>query len=255
MWLDAPTVRTHGALPGAVMPPYCGWPCASRPGLPAAATTTMPASTARLAASVSGSVVYGLVHAGGDREVDHADVERGAVRDRVVDGRDDVADVAVAGAVERLEHDELGAGRDAAARAVRVEAVAGDDARDVRAVAVVVVGEDWPLTKSAKWTMRRSRSSCHAIDAGINGGDADVQAGDAEVLGDPSRAGGGRRQVERAADGAIEADAGNFGPSRELVERGVGHDGRPGPEPREVPAGDAVDRLDQRCCRLAVERS
>ena len=24
MWLDAPTVSTHGALPGEVMPPYCG---------------------------------------------------------------------------------------------------------------------------------------------------------------------------------------------------------------------------------------
>ena len=47
-----------GHCPGAVMPPYCG--CAlrrSRPRLPAAVTTTMPASTARLAASVSGSVL------------------------------------------------------------------------------------------------------------------------------------------------------------------------------------------------------
>ena len=55
--LDAPTVRTQGALPGAVMPPYCGLPFAFFPRLPAAATTTMPASTARLAASASGSVL------------------------------------------------------------------------------------------------------------------------------------------------------------------------------------------------------
>ena len=54
--LDAPTVRTHGALPGDVMPPYWLSAVAFRPRLPAAATTTMPASTARLAASVSGSV-------------------------------------------------------------------------------------------------------------------------------------------------------------------------------------------------------
>ena len=54
---DAPTVSTHGALAGAVMAPYWGSPLALRPMLPAAATTTMPASTARLAARVSGSVL------------------------------------------------------------------------------------------------------------------------------------------------------------------------------------------------------
>src|SRR5436190_825941 len=55
MWLDAPTVSTHGALPGDATPPY--WPCplAPRPLLPAAATTTMPELTALRAASVSGS--------------------------------------------------------------------------------------------------------------------------------------------------------------------------------------------------------
>jgi len=57
MVLEAPTVSTQGALPGAPMAPYCGWPFAALPMLPAAATTTMPASTARLAASVSGSVL------------------------------------------------------------------------------------------------------------------------------------------------------------------------------------------------------
>src|SRR5205809_744096 len=29
MWLDAPTVNTHGALPGAVIPPYCADAAAS----------------------------------------------------------------------------------------------------------------------------------------------------------------------------------------------------------------------------------
>src|SRR5262249_59513522 len=48
-WLAAPTVSTHGALPGDVMPPYCAAPLVWRPRLPAAATTTMAASTARLA--------------------------------------------------------------------------------------------------------------------------------------------------------------------------------------------------------------
>ena len=56
--LDAPTVITHGALPGAAMPPQIGVPSRCLPQLPAAATTTTPASTTRLVASVSGSVQY-----------------------------------------------------------------------------------------------------------------------------------------------------------------------------------------------------
>src|SRR6266850_2351452 len=54
-WLYAPTVSTQGALPGAVMPPYCALPVVGFfPMFPAAVTTTMPASTQRLVASVSG---------------------------------------------------------------------------------------------------------------------------------------------------------------------------------------------------------
>ena len=60
--LDAPTVSTHGALPGArdaaVLRLARRRSC---PALPAAATTTTPASTTRLAASVSGSVQYDSV--------------------------------------------------------------------------------------------------------------------------------------------------------------------------------------------------
>jgi hypothetical protein len=54
---------TQGALPGAVIAPYCVWPLAFLPRLPAAVTTTTPASTTRLAASVSGSVRYDSVTA------------------------------------------------------------------------------------------------------------------------------------------------------------------------------------------------
>src|SRR6195256_1784971 len=57
-WLDAPTVSTHGALPGDVTPPYCPRPSALRPLLPAEATTTMPALTAASVAWVSGSELY-----------------------------------------------------------------------------------------------------------------------------------------------------------------------------------------------------
>src|SRR5205085_5810202 len=42
----APTVMTRGEFAGESMPPYIGLPVASLPQLPAATTTTMPASTA-----------------------------------------------------------------------------------------------------------------------------------------------------------------------------------------------------------------
>src|SRR5262249_56795772 len=45
MWLDAPTVSTHGAFPGGVMPPYCGGPAGLRPLFPAAPPTNTPAAT------------------------------------------------------------------------------------------------------------------------------------------------------------------------------------------------------------------
>ena len=73
--------------------------------------------------------VVRLVDAGGDREVDDAEVQRVLVRDRVVDRRDDVADVALAGGVEHFLDEQRRARRDAAAAAARVVAVAGDDAR------------------------------------------------------------------------------------------------------------------------------
>src|SRR5260221_12741525 len=56
--LDAPTVSTQGALAGAVMAPYCSWPAAFLPKLPAATTTVMPLSVTFFTASVSGSVQY-----------------------------------------------------------------------------------------------------------------------------------------------------------------------------------------------------
>src|SRR4026209_2302884 len=56
--LDAPTVSTHGALPGDVMPPVCFCPSLFCPRLPADATTTMPLSTARWPAGVGGSSQY-----------------------------------------------------------------------------------------------------------------------------------------------------------------------------------------------------
>ena len=52
---SAPTVIAKGELPGDSMPPITGVPSGVFPRLPAAATTTMPAFTARSTASHSGS--------------------------------------------------------------------------------------------------------------------------------------------------------------------------------------------------------
>ena len=66
-----------------------------------------------------------------------------------------VADAALAVAVERLERDDGGARGHAAAGAVAVVAVAGDDAGHVRAVAPVVVGGRATVpTKSTNLVMR-----------------------------------------------------------------------------------------------------
>jgi hypothetical protein len=54
--LAEPTVITAGSSPGDPIEPYCSWPEALRPKLPAAATTVMPAATALRAARASGSV-------------------------------------------------------------------------------------------------------------------------------------------------------------------------------------------------------
>ena len=94
LWLEAPTVRTHGAFPGAVI----------------AAVLRL---SLRVAAEISGGRYdddagfhrplrgqrqrigrIRLVHTRRHRQIDHADIELGAMLDRVVDRRDHVADVA-----------------------------------------------------------------------------------------------------------------------------------------------------------------
>ena len=56
---SAPTVMAYGELPGDSIPPMTGVPSAVFPRLPAAATTTIPAATARSTASHSGSSAAG----------------------------------------------------------------------------------------------------------------------------------------------------------------------------------------------------
>ena len=69
-----------------------------------------------------------------------------------VERRDDVADRAAGRCwSSTFSETRCASGAMPALRAVRVVAVAGDDAGDVRAVAVVVVGSVRPLTKSTNF--------------------------------------------------------------------------------------------------------
>ena len=115
LWLDAPTVITHGALPGArdaaVLRLAVGVPTE----IARRRDDDDPRFDGALGRERQRIGVVRLVDAGGDRQVDDADVERVLVRDRVVDRGDDVADVALAVAVEHFQDDERRARRDAAA--------------------------------------------------------------------------------------------------------------------------------------------
>ena len=125
-----------------------------------------------------------FVHRRRDGQVDDANVQRVAILDGVFDGRNHVADAAGAGAVERLQGNQPGRGSNARALPVGVVAVAGDDAGDVRAVTVIVVGH---------------RLAAHEIDESIDALRA-ARVGEIVVVGDP------RIDHRDANPGAVETE-------------------------------------------------
>ena len=138
-WLEAPTVSTHGALPGDVMPPYSGFVLG--------VLTDVAGRGHHHDAGVHGPLgrlrqrvgVVRLVDARAHRQIDHPDTQGRPVGDRVVDRVDHAADETEAVIVQHLERDEVRPRGNAGAPPVRVVAVAGDDAGHVRAVAEPVV--------------------------------------------------------------------------------------------------------------------
>ena len=126
--------------PGPSRPRIACCPLASRPRLPAAATTVIPACTARHAASVNGSVKNDSVAAAPTERLITRMLCFAAVRHRVVDRLDGGADRAAAGSVEHLQRQQARAWRDAGIGAGRIGAIAADDAGHVRAVTEVVIG-------------------------------------------------------------------------------------------------------------------
>ena len=105
----------------------------------------MPANQAASAAASSGSVLYDSADRGRQRQVHDPDARLVPVVHHELEAVDDVEDGGVAAVVGDLDRDDVRLGRDAhVARRQRVaavaDAVAGDQACHVRAVAHVVVG-------------------------------------------------------------------------------------------------------------------
>ena len=164
-----------------------------------------------------------LGHLRANREVDDADVVRDAVRNRPLEGSNDVADDAAAILIEHLQADDVGRRSDAGAGAVRVIAVAGDDARHVRAMPVVVVRRRQSVDEVDE--RRRPLAVHHAHlavgalirhvvvqggDAGVDDRDADAGAVVAVLLTDGAGADRHRGTIEVLAGRPIVVDADDF---------------------------------------------
>ena len=155
--------------------------------------------------------------------------------------------------VEHLERDQMCApGRDAGARAVGIEAIAGDDAGDVRAVAVVVVRRrshpcdeiDELAPRAGRPRRRRDRRATR--DAGIDDRDADAGAVVAEILARRHRADGGAGPLHDADDLAIERHARDEGIGGQGAQGAVGHDRDVAADAGQTAAGIPSNVLDER---------
>ena len=150
-----------------------------------------------------------FVHGCRNREIDDANVQRFALGDRVVDRCNHVADVPAAPFVEHSQHDEVGSRRDAGSRAVRVAAVASDDASHVRTVTVLVVRRRHSVDEVDE--LRYALSDAvdgevvvPARDPRIDQRDADSCPIDAEALSDRHGASRLAGTFHRADDSTIE---------------------------------------------------
>ena len=181
-------------------------------------------------------------------------LKRVLVRDRVVDRGDDVADVALARRVEHFLDEQRRARRDAAAAPVGVVAVARDDARDVRAVAVVVVRGRLEIRRSRRSGPRgcEPRSSCQL---------ATPESMIAMPTPVPSTPRFSRTQVAPTVAPVrssvpctrpVEADAGHAGQAGQFVERRVGDVRDLAATERQAPAGRAAKPRIEAVGRRAV---
>ncbi len=150
-----------------------------------------------------------------------------------VQGRDDVRDRALAVRVQHFERDDLRIRCDARLVILRVIPVAGDDARDMCPVAVIVVRQGlvvYEIHELRDPLVTVREDSRHAAlgevvvpcsDAGIDDSDADAVALQAVLLNQPC-AGRSRRAVVVQGRRAIVVDLENLGTRLELLDLPVG---------------------------------
>ncbi len=199
----------------------------------------------------------GLGDARAHRQVDDANVVRHAVCDGPFERGDDVADDAAAMLIEHLQADQVRRGRDARVRAVGVVAVAGDDSRDVRAVAVVVVGLQLVVDEvdegrhalpgddtDARRVARVGQVVVPAGDARVDDRHADAGAVITPLLLRRAGADRHRRAVHVPRDRTVEVDAQNFRALGDPVDHPVGQLDRHAVDESQAPAQSATELLD-----------
>ena len=236
---DAPTVSTHGALAGAVMAPYCGLPLAFEADVAGRGDHDDAGIDGPLGGQGERVGVVGLEHARAERHVDDADVVSGAIGHRPVERLDDVADAALALAVERLERDQGGRRGDTGPGPVGVVAVAGDDAGDVRAVApvvvarVVAVDEVDELGDPLGGAAGVAQVVVVRRDARVDHRDADALAVEAHQGLDGPGADGNRLAADKRLDRAVEVDSLDVAAAGQLTEQPLRHPRRAAAHPRQ----------------------
>ncbi len=119
----------------------------------------------------------GLVDRMAERQVDDVDAKPVFVRGGVLDRADDVAGQSLPVSVEHLQHDQARFGGEAAVSLLTLRAVAGDEAGDVRAVAVRVARgpRDAPLREVVEGDDAVAELGS-GLDAGVDHRDADAIA-------------------------------------------------------------------------------
>ena len=163
-----------------------------------------------------------LVHRMAERHVDDADVVERVVGGDPFERRDHVARLASALAVENLQRDDVDAGRHTHVRRLERRggrAAAGDDARDVRAMAEVVVRQRAAVDEVDELPDPARRQVGMRLNAGVDHRDRDADARTVVAL--PRLAGA-------AALARLRGGAGrpNLGVERDGRDAGVGGENR-----------------------------
>ena len=154
-----------------------------------------------------------------------------------------VADAAPARAVERLERDQGGRRGDAGPGPVRVVAVAGDDAGDVRAVAPVVVAGGAAVDEVDELgdPLGGAAGVAQVVvvrrDARVDHRDADALAVEAHQGLDGPGADGNRLAADEGLDRAVEVDPLDVAAAGQLTEQPLGHPRRAAAHPRQPALG------------------